>query len=123
MRSKFWFWNLLSGLIVFILLGWHMAVMHLPGFLEMMLSIPAEPFAWEAVVARGRSAVYAGTYVLLLGAALFHGFYGLRTILTEYWSSKGAEKLITVSCWVVGGGLFTVGTYTTIAFHSSSLVP
>ncbi len=123
MRSRFWFWSVLSGLILFVLLGWHMAVMHMPGFLGLVASVPPEPLAWGDVVARGRSAVLAGTYVLFLGTALFHGFYGLRTILTEYWPGKGAEKLITVSCWVVGGTLFTVGAYATVAFRSVSLGP
>lgn len=122
MRSRFWFANLLAGVVVFVLLGWHMAFMHFGDILGLVMSIPVEPLAWEDVVARGRSAVYAGTYVLFLGAALFHGFYGLRTILTEYWSSEGAGKLITTTCWVAGGGLFSIGTYTTISFYSTSVL-
>ena len=123
MRIKYWLLNVLSGLVVLILLGWHMAVMHLESFVGIVVSISPEPLAWEDVVARGGSVVFAATYVLLLGTALFHGCYGLRTILTEYWPTKSAEKLITISCWIAGGVLFTVGAYTTIAFHSASLVP
>ena len=122
MRTLYWFLNLLSGLVVFVLLGWHMAIMHLEDLLGLVFSVSAEPLAWEHVLARGRSTLFASTYVLLLGTALFHGFYGLRTILTEYFSGKGAETLITASCWIAGGALFAIGTYTTLAFSSASLV-
>ena len=123
MRSRYWFVNLLSGLAILVLLGWHMAVMHLDDLLGVLVSVSANPLEWEHVVARGRSAVVAGTYVLLLGFALFHGFYGLRTVLTEYWPSKSAETLITAVCWTAGSVLFTVGTYTTIVFRFASLDP
>ncbi len=123
MRNRYWFFNILSGVAILILLGWHMATMHLQDLLGLVGSISAKPLAWEHVVARGRSAVFACTYVLLLGTALFHGFYGLRTILTEYWPGRIAEKLIAAGCWIAGGALFTIGTYTTVAFHSASLVP
>lgn len=123
MRSSVWFWSLVSGLVVLGLLGWHMAVMHLHGSLGLFVSMSAEPLAWPDVVARGRSAVVAASYVLLLGAALFHGFYGLRTMLTEYWPTRAAQKLITISCWVTGGALFTVGAYAAIAFRSAALAP
>ena len=123
MRSRYWLLNLFCGLAILLLLGWHLAVMHLDGLLGLIVPVSTDPLAWEHVVARGKNAVVAGTYVLLLGIALFHGFYGLRTVLTEYWPSKGAETLITAVCWTAGGTLFTVGTYTTIVFRSDYLVP
>ncbi len=123
MRSRYWLLNLFSGLAILVLLGWHMAVMHLDGLLGLVVPVSTDPLAWEHVVARGRSAVVAGTYVLLLGLGLFHGFYGLRTVLTEYWPSKGAETLITAICSMAGVTLFAVGTYTTVVFRSASLVP
>ncbi len=123
MRGRYWVLNLLSGLAVFALLGWHMAVMHLNDLLGLAVSMPVVPLAWDQVLERGRSAAYAGTYVLLLGTALFHGFYGLHTILKEYWPGRVAGNLITACCWIAGGALFAVGTYATIAFRSASLVP
>lgn len=123
MRTRIWLWSLLSGLVVLVLLGWHMAVMHLHGSLGAIVAMPAEPLAWEDVVTRGRSAVVTSAYVLLLGAALFHGFYGLRTMLTEYWPARDAQRLITAGCWLTGGALFAVGTYAAIAFRSLALTP
>lgn len=117
MQSRYWLWMLLSALVILILLGWHMAIMHLANLLGHMVSTSAEPLAWGDVIARSRNGFLAGVYVLLLGAGLFHGFFGLRTILTEYWPRKGAENVINISCWVAGIILFAVGTYTTLAFH------
>ncbi len=123
MRSRYWFLNLLAGLAVLVLLGWHMAVMHLDDLLGLVSSVSATPLAWDQVAGRGRSAAFTGMYVLLLGTALFHGFYGLQTVLKEYWPGRMAGSLITAGCWLAGGALFTIGAYATIAFHSASLVP
>jgi len=117
MQSRYWFWMLLSALVILVLLGWHMAIMHLEGFLGHMVSISPHPLGWGDVIARGRNGFVAIAYVLLLGAGLFHGVFGLRTILAEYWPRKGAEKVINTSCWVAGIILFAVGTYTTLTFH------
>ena len=38
------------------------------------------------------------TYILLLGAALYHGLYGLRTILFELTLSRALEKP-SLSSW------------------------
>jgi succinate dehydrogenase hydrophobic anchor subunit len=122
MHSRLWICNLIAGMVVAALLGWHMAFMHLHDILSLVMSLAANPLAWENVVERGQSVGYAIVYVLFLGAALFHGFYGLRTILTEYWQSKNAEKVINVSCWVAGGGLFAIGSFAAISFYTAAPV-
>ena len=53
-------------------------------------------------------------YILLLAVALFHGFYGLHTILTEFWTSRRAGTLIASTCIGVGGGLFVLAVVTTV---------
>jgi succinate dehydrogenase hydrophobic anchor subunit len=121
MKSSFWLFSLLSGLAIFGLLGWHMTVMHLGGLLGVWTTMQPEPLAWEDVVARGGSVTYACTYIFLLGVALFHGFYGLHNILAEYWKSEGAGRVVVAGCWITGGALFTIGTYSTLAFYSASI--
>ena len=51
------------------------------------------------------------TYILLLGAALFHGLYGLRSMLFELSLSKTTEKAIGGLCALAGIGLFIYGSY------------
>ncbi len=46
------------------------------------------------MVARGKAVFFPVTYVLLLGAALFHGLYGLRNILLELNPAPGLKKAI-----------------------------
>jgi len=52
-------------------------------------------------------------YILLVALALYHGFYGLHTILTEFWTSRRAGRLIASMCIAVGGGLFALAVATT----------
>ncbi len=54
-------------------------------------------------------------YILLLAVALYHGFYGLYSILTEYWSGRRAGALIGGGCIAMGGFLFVLAAYTTVA--------
>ena len=52
------------------------------------------------------------TYVLLLGAALFHGLYGLRNILFELGLGTGAPTVgESDSLLVLGVALFVFGTW------------
>ena len=51
-------------------------------------------------------------YILLLAVALYHGFYGLHTILTEFWTSRRAGSLIAGICIAVGVGLFALAVLT-----------
>ncbi len=57
------------------------------------------------------------TYILLLGAALFHGLYGLRSMLFELSLSKGMEKAIGSVCAVAGIVLFIYGTYVAVRVY------
>jgi succinate dehydrogenase hydrophobic anchor subunit len=54
------------------------------------------------------------TYVVLLGAALYHGLYGLRTMLFELSLSKGMQKTINRVFATAGVVLFGYGSYTAI---------
>ena len=58
------------------------------------------------------------TYILLLGTALYHGLYGLRTILFELTLKPAAEKAVSVVLLVAGLGLFGLGTWAAIAVHA-----
>ncbi len=122
-ETKYWFINFLAGLVVLALLGLHMAIMHLDSLLAMLAPIPARPLEWANMLDRGKDTFFTVTYVLLLASALFHGLYGVRTMMTEYLPSKRAHQVIVTICWTVGVVLFSVGTYATVAFHMSSTVP
>jgi succinate dehydrogenase / fumarate reductase membrane anchor subunit len=116
MRDRsLWTWHIGAGVVILVLLGLHMAIMHLDQSLGIFGIEGAEPVEWESVAARAGSVFFTSTYVLLLGAALYHGFYGLRNILLELDPGAGLRRLISVGLAVLGLGLFVFGTWAALA--------
>lgn len=56
------------------------------------------------------------SYVLLLAVAMFHGFCGLHTILTEIWPSRRAGSIIASACIALGGALFVLATVANLVY-------
>jgi len=52
------------------------------------------PIAWANVVARAKMGFFTVSYVVLLGAALFHGLYGLRNILFELGPGRSVKSAL-----------------------------
>ena len=50
-------------------------------------------------------------YIVLLGAALFHGFYGLRNIMFELNPGDATKKAVSGLLVTAGLVLFAVGTW------------
>lgn len=115
--QKLWTWHILAGAVILVLLGLHMTIMHLDSLIHFAGLNPAggRPIDWENVLVRGKSTAFAVTYVLLLGAALFHGLYGLRNILIELNPSAALQKVISAALLLVGVGLFVFGTWAAVA--------
>ena len=109
--QRLWTWHLLAGLVIFALLGLHMAVMHLDTMLGWFNPEGLKPIAWESVLQRARMGFFTLSYIVLLGAALFHGLYGLRNILFELGPGRGAKGLISVVLALGGAGLFLFGAW------------
>jgi succinate dehydrogenase / fumarate reductase membrane anchor subunit len=109
--QRLWTWHLLAGLVIFVLLGLHMAVMHLDTVLGWFNPDGLKPIAWASVLERARMGFFTVSYVVLLGAALFHGLYGLRNILFELGPGRGLKGLISVVLALGGAGLFVFGAW------------
>lgn len=117
--QKLWTWHVLAGLVILVFLGLHMTVMHLDKIFEAESLNPSDgkPIDWANVVARGKTLFFPATYVVLLAAALFHGLYGLRSILLELGPAAGIKRTISVLFVLVGAGLFVFGTWAAIMSH------
>lgn len=113
-ESKLWFWHILTAVIILVLLGIHMATMHLGAILGAVGIGSGNPTSSAEVFHRSRQVFYMVTYILLLAAALFHGLYGLRSMLFELSLSKAVQKAIGGLCAVVGVALFIYGSYAAI---------
>jgi succinate dehydrogenase hydrophobic anchor subunit len=118
--QKLWTWHLAAGVVILVFLGIHMTVMHLNIAIPLKGLNPAggHPIDWANVVARGKSTFFMVTYVVLLGAALFHGLYGLRNILFELDPAHWLKRTISAILLVGGIGLFVLGTWAAIAGSS-----
>jgi len=112
--QKLWTWHVLAGVVILVLLGLHMVIMHLDTIVGVLNPAGGSPVDWGNVVARAQSAFFAVTYVLLLGAALFHGLYGLRNIVFELNPSAGLKRFIGVVLLLVGLSLFVYGSWAAI---------
>jgi hypothetical protein len=68
--QRLWTWHVAAGLVILLLLGLHMAIMHLDVLVGIFNPAGGHPIEWANVVARARSVFFMVTYVLLLGGAL-----------------------------------------------------
>ncbi|MBZ5588975.1 MAG: hypothetical protein LAO05_10475 [Acidobacteriia bacterium] len=118
--QKLWTWHLAAGVVILFFLGMHMTVMHLNTVVVLKGLNPAggHPIDWTNVVARARSGFFMVTYVVLLGAALFHGLYGLRNILFELDPARWLKRAISGLLLGGGLGLFVIGTWAAIVARS-----
>ena len=121
-ESTAWYLFLLAGLVIFVLLSIHMAIMHLDSILLALGAGYEDVLKFESVFARGKQTFFMVMYIVLLGAALFHGLYGLRTILFELNLKKGLQRVITVVFLIAGIGLFIYGTYAAIAAYQMKMI-
>lgn len=116
MRDRtLWTAHLGAGGLILVFLGLHMAIMHL-GLTGDGLGVPGDKaIDWASVALRAQSVFFAVTYVVLVGATLYHGLYGLRNILLELNPGPALRKVIDVGLSVVGLALFAFGTWAALA--------
>ena len=109
--QRLWTWHVLAGLVILVFLGLHMAVMHLDTLLGWLTPAGVKPIDWASVVQRARMGFFTVSYIVLLGAALFHGLYGLRNILSELGLGAGARKGLNLVLACGGLALFVFGAW------------
>ena len=114
-ESTLWTWHLIAGAAILVLLGIHMFIMHLGDFFGI---VQGDVLGWASVIERSKEVAFVVIYVLLLGAALYHGLYGLRTIIFELNIPERAERVISVLFVLGGVALFIIGVYGTLVAYS-----
>jgi succinate dehydrogenase / fumarate reductase membrane anchor subunit len=113
-----WTWHMLAGVLIFFLLGLHMLTMHLDDIVGWFNPVEGKSSVhWDNVAARAGLISYTVIYIALLGAALYHGLYGLRTILFELGPGRGVRRTVNFLLLAVGLGLFAIGTWAAIAAY------
>jgi succinate dehydrogenase hydrophobic anchor subunit len=112
-----WTLHLLAGVGLAFLLGTHMFIMHLDDVFKFAGGEATKAVSFAAVVERGQQISFMASYVLLLAAALYHGLYGLRTVIFELTLAPRVEKTITMLFFVIGVALFAYGTVAAISAY------
>jgi succinate dehydrogenase / fumarate reductase membrane anchor subunit len=120
-ETKYWTWHMAAGVVILLLLGLHMLIMHLGGTTHLFAPYGGEAVSKANSLFRDSRLFFTVTYVLLLGVALYHGLYGLRTILFELTLRPAVEKATTFVLVVLGVGLFGLGTWAAIAAHAIAM--
>ncbi|MGB7624335.1 MAG: hypothetical protein WBN92_18470, partial [Terriglobia bacterium] len=120
-ETKYWTWHMSAGVVILFLLGLHMLIMHVGGITHLFAPHSGEAISKENSLFRDGRMFFTVTYILLLGVALYHGLYGLRTILFELTLKPAVEKAVTFVLLVVGLGLFGLGTWAAITTHAIAI--
>jgi len=120
-ETQYWTWHMAAGAVILFLLGLHMLTMHVGGITHLFVPYGGEAVSQINSLARDGKLFFTITYVLLLAVALYHGLYGLRTILLELTLKPAAQKAVTVVLLVMGMGLWGLGTWAALAVHALAL--
>ncbi len=108
-------WQLIAAAVIFFLVGTHLIVMHLGDILSFFGADMGEPTAWSSVMERASSAWWTVFYGIVLAAVLYHGFLGLRNVISELSLSPAAMRVINRALIVVGIGIFAFALYIPIS--------
>jgi succinate dehydrogenase / fumarate reductase membrane anchor subunit len=119
--TKSWTWHMAAGVVLVFLLGLHMIIMHMAGTGHWFSPYSDEAASLGNSLFRDSRLFFTVTYILLLGVGLYHGLYGLRTMVFELTLKPALEKAITVILLLAGLGLFCLGTWAAVAAHGIAL--
>jgi len=120
-ETKYWTWHMAAGVVILFLLGLHMLIMHTGGITQMFAPHGGEAISRENSLFRDGKPFFSVTYILLLAVALYHGLYGLRTILFELTLKPAAEKAVSFVLLVAGLALFGLGAWAAIAARALAI--
>ncbi len=114
-RTYLWFFQLVTGALIAVLLGIHIVVQHFDAILVFFGVDAAQSTSWAAMTARASQGIWVFIYIALLAVGLYHGINGLRNIILEVTRSTRAERAVTWAMIVIGIIFFAGGTYVPVA--------
>jgi succinate dehydrogenase hydrophobic anchor subunit len=122
-ETRWWTWHMFAGILILVLLGGHMVYTHmgeLTGF--MRTDKTSDGISMQNSQARDAKTWFPAYFIVLLGVALYHGLYGLRTILFELCPHPGAQKTMSAFLLVLGLALFGLGFFAAVKAHKNASV-
>jgi succinate dehydrogenase membrane anchor subunit len=107
-----WYFFRVSGLMLVVLAGGHLLITH-------YLNVPSDT-TFEFVTNRWSNTLWRSFDFLLLLTALWHGLFGLRTIVVDWVKWAGWRLLLTSLSWVIGLVFTVVGSITILTFDEEA---
>jgi succinate dehydrogenase / fumarate reductase membrane anchor subunit len=114
-HTYLWLMQLVTGVLIAVLLGIHMAMQHLDKILPFFGVNLNDPTSWNSMIERSRQALWAGIYVALLAVLLYHGLNGLRNVILELTPSARTERVLNRAILAFGIIVFLWASYVPIA--------
>ena len=103
-----WFLQRITAVGLVVVLSIHLYVLHFAGE-HAVLSVAEVSIRLKTL-----------TYILvdfgLLAFALYHGLYGLRSVILDYTTDDRAVRRVTTGLWVLGLAFFGYGAYALLPF-------
>ena len=119
-ESRLWLLFWLCGPLLFFLLGIHLFFMHMEGILDFLGIKNGDVLEYTAVIQRAVDVNWVLLYLALLLLSLYHGLYGLRSVLLEL---SPRERVINRTLLAVGLLLFIGGAYVVIKSYAIGINP
>jgi succinate dehydrogenase hydrophobic anchor subunit len=110
-----WLMQLITGVLIAVLLGIHMAMQHLEDILRFFGVNLGDPASWQSMIERSRQVTWAGIYIALLAVVLYHALNGLRNVVLELTPSARTERVVTRVIIAFGIMVFVWASYVPIA--------
>lgn len=104
-------WQLITAAVIFFLGGMHLVMMHLDDIPSFFGAEVGDVRAWSSVAERASSAWWTVFYGFVVAAVLYHGFLGLRNVISELSLSPGAMKVLNWALIAFGMGIFAFAMY------------
>lgn len=117
-EARFWLLFMAAAVLMLVMLGLHMAMLHLEGILAMLGVQTGQVLEYSSVMSRAGSMLWMVFYIVFLAVALYHGLYGCRSILLEVAGGAGAARAITGLVVIVGLAALVFGGYVLIQSYS-----
>lgn len=102
-----WLWQRITAVLLCVVLGFHLYVLHFSG--QHVLTTAGVSIRFSVLS-------YAIVDYTLLAVALYHGLYGLRSVLLDYITGERATRVLTAIVWIVGLVAFVYGAYVLVPF-------
>ena len=115
-ETKYWTWHMIAGVAILFLLGFHMAYTHIGTLIYGV----DDNISQAMSQARDARVIYPVFFIVMLGIALYHGLYGLRTILFELCPNRTGQRIMAIFLLILGLGLFGLGSFAAVTAHQNA---